>query len=500
MSAPLETLGLLLLEDGRRWADAAEAFQLEDVRAVLDGDRPYHFLTRSRGGSKTTDLAACALALLLAADVPDRLYWLAADQGQGALAVDVIAGFLARMPVLAERVKVEARRVRAVESGATLDVLAADAPGAWGLRPAAVFCDELAWWSDTPAPRRLWEAVSSAVAKRPDARLVVLTTAGDPAHFAAGVLDHARRSDLWRVHEVAGSAPWLDPVRLDEQRARLSESMFARLFLNRWTEAEDRLTSAGDLASCVAHEGPLEAVSRVGYAIGVDIGLKRDRTACAVCHLDGARVVLDRLAVWQGSRLRPVRLEAVEEWLKTAARDYNRAQVIADPYQAEGLAQRLQAAGVRVELHPFTAQSVGRLAATLYGLLRDQRLALPDDPELLDELAHVRIRETAPGTFRIDHDSGRHDDRAIALALSAAHLLREPQHGAAEVGPAIWTAGASLEQWHPEHDDSAAHRAWAREHPCEQCREEARNRRRPPPPPPPRRVGKFLIHNQRRSP
>ena len=38
----------------------------------------------------------------------------------------------------------------------------------------------------------------------------------------------------------------------------------------------------------------------------------------------------------------------------------------------------------------FTSQSVGRLGATLHTLLRDHRLALPPDQELLDELATVR--------------------------------------------------------------------------------------------------------------
>jgi phage FluMu gp28-like protein len=49
--------------------------------------------------------------------------------------------------------------------------------------------------------------------------------------------------------------------------------------------------------------------------------------------------------------------------------------------------------------------------------------ALPDDEELLDELANVRLRESAPGVYRMDHDPDRHDDRAVALALAAHHLV-----------------------------------------------------------------------------
>ena len=174
--------------------------------------------------------------------------------------------------------------------------------------------------------------------------------------------------------------------------------------------------------------------------------MKRDRPAVAVCHGErlrdgddpvvGARVVLDRMQVWQGSRLLPVQLDDVENWVAAASEKYNGAGVILDPWQAAGLAQRLQARGVsrtdwsgtrspswgKVEEFTFSAQSVGRLASTLTLLIRNHALALPDDKELLDELANLRLRETAPGVLRLDHDPDKHDDRAVALALSAQKL------------------------------------------------------------------------------
>lgn len=426
MTSPRDVLASLRLADGSLWVDAAADWQLADLLAVIEGPEPYHFLTRARGASKTTDLAAAALALLLTARRAERLYWVASDQDQGVLAIDAIAGFASRTSGLFQEVDVQTRAAVAHGSGARLDVLAADAPGAWGLQPYAVFADELAQWADTPAPRRLWEAVSSAVAKSRETRLVVLTTAGDPAHFSAQVLEHAIRSPLWRVHEVHGPAPWADPERLAEQRARLTESAYARLFENRWTAADDRLTTIDAVRECVTHAEPLAYRRGRSYVVALDLGLKRDRTAAVVAHRDGPKVVLDRIAVWQGTRQKPVRLSAVETWLEKAVVDYGRAQIVADPWQAAGLCQRLRGRGFRVVERPFTAQSVGRFASTLYGLLRDGNLELLEDPELLDELAHVRLRETSPGVVRMDHDPGRHDDRAIALALAATELLDRP--------------------------------------------------------------------------
>jgi phage FluMu gp28-like protein len=59
----------------------------------------------------------------------------------------------------------------------------------------------------------------------------------------------------------------------------------------------------------------------------------------------------------------------------------------------------------------------------LHQLIRSHTLAIPDDPELIDELANVRLIETSPGVYRLDHDPNRHDDRAIALALAGQAQL-----------------------------------------------------------------------------
>jgi phage terminase large subunit-like protein len=299
-----------------------------------------------------------------------------------------------------------------------------------------------------------------------EGRMALLSSAGDPAHWSRAVLEHALADPLWRVHEVAGPVPWLDPARVEEQRRRLPESSFRRLFLNEWVSGEDRVASLEDLRTCVTLDGPQEPVEGVDYVLGIDLGLKNDRTAVAVCHAErlsgledptvGGRVVLDRLQVWQGSRLRPVKLDDVEEWVSAASEKYNRAAMIVDPWQSAGLMQRLQARGVArsgwsgqsggwrrwgaVEEFTFSAQSVGRLASTLTLLIRNHALALPDDPELIEELANLRLKETSPGVLRIDHDSGRHDDRAIALALAAQRLSGD-----------VWMRPKPEEPWNGEH-------------------------------------------------
>ena len=106
------------------------------------------------------------------------------------------------------------------------------------------------------------------------------------------------------------------------------------------------------------------------------------------------------------------------------------------------MVQRLRSRGLQVEEFTFSQQSVGRLAVGLHNVIRDHRLAIPDDPELVDELVNVRLRETAPNVYRRDHDPDRHDDRAVALAMGVTTLATVPRPG----GPVIFSDEDNMRQ------------------------------------------------------
>lgn len=448
-AAPADPFTLLLglvLESGALWGELATDQQQADARAMLDADPAavrLHLVTRPRGGSKTTDLAAVAIAVL-ACQAPSRSRSLAyaSDLGQASLLVESMIGFIERTPGLAGAFKVESYRITFRPTGASLTVEAADAAGAFGHRPYLTLVDEIAVWPETRSARRLWEALISALPKRPDARLTVITAAGDPSHWSHRVLLSAQTSRGWRVSQMPGPLPWIAPADLEEQERLLSASAYARLHLNVWTAAEDRLTTPEDLAACVRHAGVLPYNPAHRYLIGVDVGLVNDRTVIAVCHAEHdpatpdapPLVVLDAMHVLQGTRSNPVPLSRVEEITFTASREYGSAPVIADPYQMAASTERLRARGVRVDSYNFTSESVGRLASSLHIALRDHRVALPDDEELLDELGSVRLRAgSVPGTVRLDHDSSRHDDRAVALGLAVLNLTSKSGGGRSSI-------------------------------------------------------------------
>jgi len=463
VSAAYDLLAGLVLEDGRTLGAALSPTQAADAEAFLDpSSPPSHYWTAPRGDGKTTIAAGVTTVDLLEhAPAGSRSYFVAVDRDQAALALDSLRGFVERTPGLSGALTVEARRVIVRATGASVEVLASDGASAFGLRPWRFVVDEFAAWPRSPNHEMLWSAITSSMHKVPGSKLLAVTTAGSPASLAFRVLQHARTSAEWRTSETPGPSARISPEKLAEQQKLLTPAQFARLHLNQWSSADEALVRAEDLAACVAHDDALEPARGARYVVGLDVGLTRDRTAVAVLHTlhgrdnDGEpRVVVDRVVRVQGTRARSVRLDDVEALVADVARRYNGARVIADPWQAVGLCQRLRARGLRIEEQPFTTSSNARMAATLFRLFRDRAIALPNDRALLDELARVQLVETSTGTVRLNHAAGEHDDQAVAIGLAATQLLTQQKAASvADWGPGFIAANDSL--WKPNEFDMA---------------------------------------------
>jgi len=444
-------------EDGRPWGVAADELQVADARAVLSADGPRrHWLGRPRGYSKTQDVAGMMLADLVTGRIPlaSPAYLAAADGDQAGLALDSIAGYVERSALTA-LVDVQGRRAIHKGTGASVEVLAADAAGAFGLRPSRLVLDELAQWGDTRQARKFYEALTTALPKVAGSVGVVITTAGTPGHWSRAVYQRAlKERKLWRVSMTHTPAPWIDRQLIEAERRALTDSAFRRLWENRWTEAEDALVTAEDLDAAAVLDGQLAPVAGVRYVVTLDVGLVNDRTVAVVAHREeptgqpategltglelpwlGGRVVVDCLLRWQGSRRKPVDLDEITETIADLHRRYP-GTISIDPAKAEHLLQRLRKRELPITEFNFTTGSVGLLAGSLLRALRSRRISLPKDPVLLDELANVRIVENSAGVPRLDHDSGKHDDQAVALAL-AVHALTDAVRR--PIGPRIFS-------------------------------------------------------------
>jgi phage terminase large subunit-like protein len=423
-----DTLCGLVMPSGRTWGAVATDQQQRDARAVLSKRGPRrHWIGRPRGYSKTEDLGALTTVALIEVLPPDsEAYACARDRDQSRILLDRVRGFIRRSGLDGLFASV-GPYVITTRSGIRLEALSCDVGSAWGLSPAWVVVDELCQWPETPAARELFDAVMTGLPKVRGSRATVISTSGSPGHWSRAVFDRAERERSWGVSMIGSSPPWMDPAEIAEAERNLPASTFARLFHNVWAQGEDRLFDPDDVAACTVLAGPGEYVTGSRYCLGVDLALRNDRAAVAVGHLDGydgtAPLTIDRLDTFTPDRKRDVDLQRVEDLIAVRSKQFGNAPAVFDPAGAWQMMQRLQRRGVRTIEHTFSAGSNSRRTLLLLQLVREHRLRIPDDQELIDEMLNLRVREVQPGSFRYDHDASKHDDRVTAVSLVADHLL-----------------------------------------------------------------------------
>ena len=432
----LDLMYALRIEDGRMWGEAAQDFQIEDAEAILLNQRPdptWHFLTRPRGGSKSTDTAAMSIAWLVE-DAPPLAngHVVAASTDQASIIIDAAAGFYARTPELHGAIAIESKRIIA-PNGAWVEVLAQSDSGAGGLRDAHLLvADEFCQWPETRGAKRVWRALQSAAPKVTGCKLIILSSAGEPSHWSREVFEKCQIDSQWRVHEAPGPVPWLNEDELASLRWQMRPSEYERLVLNIWAQDEDRAVSEEDWEYAAKDYQSLPPRPGVRYIICVDIGILNDASVMTVMHkepfdaakpLGPQRVIVDHIERWKGSKKAPIQVSKVEDWIVEHAQAYNRANVHADPAQFRGSIQNLNLRGVRAKEFPFTSTSVGEVASALVQTFRARQIHVPDLPILKDELLKVRLRESAPGVTRLDHDAGAHDDQAVTIGMGCRIFL-----------------------------------------------------------------------------
>jgi phage terminase large subunit-like protein len=156
-----------------------EPFQRRIVRACFGSQREVVVLL-PRGNGKTTLLAAIALHHILT--VPRPAVVCAASSRDQARVLYEAARDLAQHPAVAGRVTLRHLEMR-VEGG-TFRVIAASAPQAHGLSPTLAIVDELQAAKDG----HLFDALQTALLKRPGAKLITISTAAAGADTPLGQL------------------------------------------------------------------------------------------------------------------------------------------------------------------------------------------------------------------------------------------------------------------------------------------------------------------------
>jgi phage terminase large subunit-like protein len=186
-----------------------------------------------------------------------------------------------------------------------LRVLPAEAPRLYGLTPSLMFLDEM----QALATDDVYVALSSALHKRPDSKLIVVSTAGQGAASPLGQLrqralglpkvkrrgfvTEARGPDLamleWAVPEESESiapgtvkkanpASWITARAIRSAKDGLPELAYRRFVANQWVGKIGSWLPAGAWQDCA---GQPEFTDGERIYVGVDVGGSRSDSAVA---------------------------------------------------------------------------------------------------------------------------------------------------------------------------------------------------------------------------
>ncbi len=293
----------------------------------------------------------------------------------------------------------------------------------------------------------VYVALSSALHKRPDAKMVVISTAGQGAdsplgrlHARAlaqptvtrrGAVTDARGSGLrmleWAVAQDgdidnpavvkrAHPASWVSVEQLAEARAALPDLAYRRFVANQWTEREGHWLPPGAWQACVG-EPEFEDGEKVW--IGVDVG--GERSASAVVWVNERLHV--RCAIYHGDA---GVLECLDQVRELAGR-YQVAEVVFDPWRFGQAAQELERERLLVVAFPQNDQRMIPASSRLHAAITERRITLPDNPELARHAADAIARHSRRG-WRIDKPNARIQiDAIMALCMAVDRAEDRPE-------------------------------------------------------------------------
>lgn len=328
-------------------------------------------------------------------------------------------------------------------------------------------------------------AAFPTTAARPDARIVLASSpwATDGAFYrlhldGGGASEHVR-TFRWSMRD----APWVSEAMIETLRASLPPARFAAEVEGEFVGAADAFFSPFDLRACVADYHLLDPGSAEGgsVVVGLDWGRAFDRHAVATLGVlddHGAnpepvlfvpwcetsnRTYTEQVEVVVGMA-RPRRVAQRRSWfgesrpvhhmpngltIHETGRTITRSTPSVYGFEVETVVAEMNGVGamptetigrrmpsVRVEgVHTSMASkedAYGRLRA----LIADRRLVLPDDPELLRQLAGMRYQARPSGGLSIHAaDPNVHDDLADALSLAATAIPLTARSGTATDAP-----------------------------------------------------------------
>ena len=414
---------------------------LENATQIKKGYKgPLNFLyLLPRGHDKSSLIGRLLNGVLAFSKVPITAVAAAADRDQAALITEAMEGEARLNKWVGKHLEFSNYSALSHKTHSRLDVIAADAPTASGLRCDIILFDEFCEWKK----RDVFDKIYSGRDKREHCVVLIISNTGIRGSWQWDIKEAAEADpDNWYVYQAPGPiASWIDEAALERQKKFLTEAEYLIKVKNQWL---DPSMSFGFVPKDAIQRCQNNSLARgvlpatVGdpdkwYVGSLDYGVVKDRTVLTILHMekDGA-IIIDKMDVWQGSKESPVTIAAIERWLDEHRTKFRFSKFIFDPWQLEGTYQRYQGL---LPLEKFSYRGGAgnhEMAQALRTTIVNGNLLWPEAigevmfrgkrHTFADELNEVITVQMGYG-FRISTLPNFHDDRVVAVGSAVKYLL-----------------------------------------------------------------------------
>lgn len=468
-----------------------EPWQRELVRELFgrklpDGRRQYStlYLEVPRGNGKSTFAAGLALYLLtVEGEQSAKIYGAAADKAQAAIVFETAEKMVEASPQLAKGITAYRNKtMEFAESGSKYIVLSSEAYTKHGLNPSGIIFDEL----HAQPNRDLYDVLVTAMGKRAQPLMVMITTAGydrnsicwEQHEYARKIIDGTISDPTWlaRIYAADAEDDWTSPavwakanpnygvsVREEFLRQQCASALqspayqntFRRLYLNQWTQQENRWIDMAAWDGCGAALPDLAGRRCFG---GLDLASTTDIAALVLVFAPEAEgepvCLLPFFWIPQDSMIERERRDRVpySTWVRQGlveatpgnvidyayirqrinelARRYEIAEVAYDPWNATQLSLQLQDDGLTmVEMRQgfasMTAPSKELLRLVLAG-----QIAHGGNPVLRWMADNVTAKSDPAGNVKPDKGKSTNKiDGIVAAIMGLARMTANASDG-----------------------------------------------------------------------
>jgi phage FluMu gp28-like protein len=347
---------------------------------------------------------------------------------QSVIMFDRIAAFVYSAPRLRNKIVRATRTLIHFDNGSRIIALPCSENLLRGYSANMCICDEAAFMPEEVITQVIFPMLSTT-----DGYAIFLSTPWGKDHF----FYRAFVNPVYKVHRVKSKeCPLIKPEFLEEMRQNMTREAYLMEYEAEFVEALNSFFSQSLIRSCVelAQKYSVDLYSSLessfpagDYYAGVDFGKLQDYSVIMVLRREGD--ILKLVYMYQFPLETPY--THVIGHLVRANQKFGFRQVLVDQTGVgEPVLEEIRNQGLtNLQGVKFTVQTKEELLTSLKIAMEQNRLALPYDRQLSEQINEQQYEYSKSGHLQFSHSENSHDDMLWSLALAVYISTQAPPPG-----------------------------------------------------------------------